>query len=648
MLGGALAVAACCPTLWLQITKGDPAPWAEVPPPAAGAVPTPVGMPNRFDVLASRPGTVTRSEDGYRDGTDPWDDVAAQQTQALAALGRILRRYKDEPLATCDTFVKAAASCTQTAKRGLDANCNALVFTDKPPGTGVVLIRTPHAAVGAALPDQYRVADAADPVESEWFVHLTERIDANDKQPVEVCFLQGPVLSQTLLSFIHLSDIQLRDPSVVLTDRALSKRLDWFQALSSFEYDEDMAFYNQYLVEAMVATINASAQSYPTTDPERHSFVIHTGDSVDSNMTSELERFHTLIDRLKIPFFELFGNHDLLVFGNLTPTETHDTDATCTPVASLIGHETAWAPHKICVDELVNRCPTCLGNDVALLASPKGHAETRRRFMEVLAHTVAEPAAEPVANETGEYCSATQPKVFRGGYSRAHGFDLGTRSGALDGERLGYYAFTQKLAGSDGRSAVFIALDSEELAAGAGGIRGHVGHEQLTWLRGVLDCVQALHAHDLVFVFAHQPLSMLDVDEVDRGNDVLKTLEAHKNVVGYLYGHNHQHMICGDNRSGVCSRFWEVETGSLIEFPQEGRLVRVKQVGKRLAFLELSTFTEQLRQDGSPMARYVALARRGAERDHCVTSIGARCSADHRPYRTDGDSTAARLFFQMP
>jgi hypothetical protein len=47
------------------------------------------------------------------------------------------------------------------------------------------------------------------------------------------------------------------------------------------------------------------------------------------------------------------------------------------------------------------------------------------------------------------------------------------------------------------------------------------------------------------------------------------------------------------------------------------------------------------------MARYVGLARRGAERDHCVTHQ-ARCSSDKQPYRTDGNSTSARLFFRLP
>jgi hypothetical protein len=134
---------------------------------------------------------------------------------------------------------------------------------------------------------------------------------------------------------------------------------------------------------------------------------------------------------------------------------------------------------------------------------------------------------------------------------------------------------------------------------------------------------------------------------------VEETLRSSPNVVGFLYGHHHTHAICEDRRVDengqpkTCTKFWEIETASLVEFPQEARMVRIKQVGQGLAFLEVSTFGEQLAEPASEMARYVSLARRGAERDHCVTHQ-ARCSEDKRPYRTDGNSTSARLFFRLP
>jgi hypothetical protein len=406
----------------------------------------------------------------------------------------------------------------------------------------------------------------------------------------------------------------------------------------------------------VVATINAAAGPSPGTDPERPSFVIHTGDSVDANVMSELARFHTVIDRLRIPFFDLFGNHDVLVFGNLTPTDEvgQKQDRKCAPVASLLGGRTRWAPNRICVDVRVKPCETCTAGDVELIASVKGHADTRDRFIEKLGHKGSEAVAQPADLTPGAYCADTKPSVMNAAYSRAHGFDLGTADDTLTGRRLGYYAFVQPLA--DDHRAVFIALNGEELTDFQGGIGGRISQEQLAWLRRVLACVkQPGHEHDLVFVLAHQPLGLLTVDGSEGKPElsVEAALRESSNVVGYLYGHHHTHAICADHRVDAtgqlltCTRFWEIETASLVEFPQEARMVRIKQVGEQLAFLEVSTFGEQLTQPDSQMARYVNLARRGAERDHCVTHE-ARCSEDKRPYRTDGNSTAARLFFKLP
>jgi hypothetical protein len=101
----------------------------------------------------------------------------------------------------------------------------------------------------------------------------------------------------------------------------------------------------------------------------------------------------------------------------------------------------------------------------------------------------------------------------------------------------------------------------------------------------------------------------------------------------------------------VCARFWEVETAGLIEFPQEARIVRIKQIGASVAFLELIALRERLADPSGALARSVELARRGAERDFCFTYRGTPrgwCSPDQRPYRTDGRDANVRLFFRMP
>lgn len=656
----------CCPTLWVQVQKDNPAPWPSVPLPAVDPTPygIPTAAPNRFDVLAG--GAPTLGAPGYTDVFDSKNEANAAHARAVADLTAILKQYGQPIVRDCS--VPATLSCTAGDK----PRCHVVHLADEVSQAAAVIVDGRRLAV-------LNPPDRDDPTSD---LEVSDEVSGTNGRKLGICIEPTLELSSTLLSFVHLSDIQLRDPSVILTDRRLSHALDWFDPLSSFEYDEDMASYNQYLVEAVFATINSVVEN--TSGADAPKLIVHTGDSIDSGVVGELLRIHTLIDRLKIPFFELLGNHDVLVFGNLTPTSTHDTDHACTPIEALLGTRTRIAPNRLCVDQRVV-CPTCIGQKPELapqdtpgaiqIHSMKEEAElvaqdtqkaTRQHFMKYLVHPRTDRVAQPrFVKRDGDYCADTRPKLRYDAYSRSHGFDLGTVDDKIPldpdvpadqvaASQLGYYGFVQPMEG--GRSAVFIALNSEDLEDHVGGIRGRLGHAQLAWLKRVLACVAQDHPRDLVFVLAHQPLSMLEVepqdaDPVAPNYTVAKLLEASPNVVAYLFGHNHWHSICGDGRPDVCSKFWEVETASLIEFPQEGRLVRIKQISEDLAFLELTALRERLVSQDSELARYVALARRGAERDFCYTqreTPKGRCSADQRPYRTDGRDASARLFFRLP
>lgn len=648
----------CCPTLWVQVQKDNPAPWPSVPLPAVDRTPSviPVAAPNRFDVLEG--GVPTLGAPGYTDVFDPKNEANAAHARAVADLTAIQKQY-GRPI-TRDCNVRATLGCTG----GHKPSCHILHLANEVSEAAAVVVDGRRLAV-------LNPPDHEDPASD---LDVSDDVSGTAGQQLDICIEPTLELSRTLLSFVHMSDIQLRDPSVVLTDRRLSHALDWFDPLSSFEYDEDLASYNQYLLEAVFATINAIVEN--TSGAAAPRFIVHTGDSIDSGIVGELLRFHTLIDRLKIPFFELLGNHDVLVFGNLTPTSTHDSDRACTPIEALLGSRTWIAPNRLCVDQHVV-CPTCIGQRLDLAArDARGRTQTRamteeaelvaqdtqestrQHFMKYLAHPRSDRLAQSAFVESKDYCADTKPKLRYDAYSRAHGFDLGTQDDTLTGPQLGYYGFVQPIDG--GRNAVFIALNSEDLEDHVGGIHGRLGHAQLDWLKRVLACVGHDHPRDLVFVLAHQPLSMVeveprDVDPAAPKYTVARLLEASPNVVAYLFGHNHWHSICGDGspdgRHDVCSKFWEVETASLVEFPQEGRLVRIKQISEDLAFLELTALRERLVSQDSELARYVALARRGAERDFCYTqreNPKGRCSADQRPYRTDGRDANARLFFRLP
>lgn len=625
------ALGTCCPTVWLEITKDSPAPLpsVQIPELEHGPFTIPPSALNRFEVLdrLDHLPPPDKEPPPFTDLIDPKDEANGARARAVRGLTWIRDRYGHTEAKSC--HVPAVLLC------GGQNTCDGLRLLHPAPGVEAVMVKGRVMAV-----DKHHDGIA---------LSLSDAVPGVDGEPVNVCLEIRLDLSTTLLSFVHLSDVHVRDPSIMLTDRRLSHQLDWFDALNSFEYDEDLATYNQYLIEAMIATINEAARAG---GPDAPKFVIHTGDSIDTGAVSELVRFHRLVDRLVIPLFEELGNHDLFAFGNLVPTSRRDSDRECTPVSALLGKKTWIAPRRLCVDQQV-RCPGCSGEDGDLIARPSIQL-SRERFMQHFVHDRVSPASQLHKIGRGAYCANTKPMIRNDSYTLAHGFDLGTADDRPVGRKLGYYAFVQPLEGSD-RNAVFIELDGEDLPANGGGTHGHLGHAQVRWLRAVLSCVAQDHPRDLVLVFAHQPLSMLDVEPQDRdradpARSVAHILETSRNVVGYFYGHHHMHAICGDGPA-ACTSFWEVETASLIEFPQEARLVRIKQIGSGLGFLEITALRERLAAQDSELARYVALARRGAERDFCYTyreTPRGRCSADQRPYRTDGRDTNVRLFFRFP
>ena len=369
-------------------------------------------------------------------------------------------------------------------------------------------------------------------------------------------------------------------------------------------------------------------------------------------MTSELRLAHRLVDRLQLPFFNVVGNHDALTFGNLIPVKDRDNDDQCATIPSVAAGQADFINkrgfyfyhhNRLCIDEDVS-CPHCLPGEAVLVAKG-GPEKARQTFLTGFKHPDSDVLRQLEDDELGPKCTTVGRMP-----SLQHGFDLtrGAQNGAT-----GYYAFSQSVTIGDDKEkhhAIFVVLNTEELAARQGGTRGRVSAAQLKWLADTLLCAGP---KDLVLVFGHQPLSVIDVETPNgpNWNTLDHALSASPNVIAYFYGDKHRHGICRDkgNRPDACSHFWEIETGSLIEFPQEGRQVRLKYAGDGLAFFELTVFRERLDEaDPSDFVQAVNLGRRGAERDYCRTTGDITCSEDLRPYRNDGRHSNGRLFFLLP
>lgn len=111
-------------------------------------------------------------------------------------------------------------------------------------------------------------------------------------------------------------------------------------------------------------------------------FVIHTGDIADFGLRTEFERQRDILNRLKVPYLVLIGNHDCLATGEDIYREMFgefdfsfsagDTRFVCLNTNSLEFDHSVSVPNLMFIEnELRNYPSTCRKSFVLMHASPK-------------------------------------------------------------------------------------------------------------------------------------------------------------------------------------------------------------------------------------------------------------------------------------
>jgi len=111
-----------------------------------------------------------------------------------------------------------------------------------------------------------------------------------------------------------------------------------------------------------------------------------------------------------------------------------------------------------------------------------------------------------------------------------------------------------------------------------GGWQGCLHREQFEWLSHLLDESKDKY----VVLTSHHPLENLFngyAPEEERSpaleEELRRLLEKHPNVILWFSGHVHDHKITQSRNSDGSHAFWEIRTGSHIDWPQQSRTIEI-------------------------------------------------------------------------
>jgi metallophosphoesterase (TIGR03767 family) len=246
---------------------------------------------------------------------------------------------------------------------------------------------------------------------------------------------------------------------------------------------------------------------------------------------------------LEMPWLTAYGNHDGLVQGNFP--QSFRLSSFATGSAKITSLPAGVSPQDIAA-----------GDSNAFAGALAGPARTvtadaDRRVID--RHTTIE-----------EYFKTT-------GTPKGHGFTKENRD-----RGTAYYAFDRGLV----RGIVLDTVNPN------GEANGSLDVDQFAWLEDELKEHSRPRKNRLIVLFSHHTIDTMDNPIVASddprqrvlGGAVLELLLQYPNVVLWVNGHTHVNSVTPHARpagSAVPGGFWEVNTASHVDFPQQARIVEI-------------------------------------------------------------------------
>lgn len=404
--------------------------------------------------------------------------------------------------------------------------------------------------------------------------------------------------SQKLMRFFTITDVHINDPETPAqtiywgycgNDKTCEAIVGQSSNVSSFS---PTMLYTTQVLDAAMQTINLMHRS------DAFDFGIALGDACNNTQYNELRWYINVIDGngpiaphsgnqadqdiytpagldKTIPWYQVLGNHDHLwggsypvnqkLEGAYTGSDILKTGNLFTDPDAVNKSTYYMGSINGLADNNLDMALTCMGQVSDPLNGP-GCAKTIQN--DPMRHSLSVVNSNSVTNWMQEFFTTTSnPK--------GHGF---TQSNLNTG--LAYYSFEPK----PGIKIIVLndtmpgtVIDNTTIAYA----NGYLDTDQYNWLVGELNSGQS--QNKLMIIAAHIPINVVPVDSsaaawtskspVSQAK-LLDTLHKYPNLIMWIAGHRHVNAVTLQDSPDPAHPefgFWEVETASLRDFPQEFR-----------------------------------------------------------------------------
>ncbi len=247
---------------------------------------------------------------------------------------------------------------------------------------------------------------------------------------------------------------------------------------------------------------------------------------------------------LDIPWYSVFGNHDGLVQGNF--------------------------PHTL-------QLSTMAVGPLKVISPPAGVSDTDVKDavenldpLSLIGHLVVSPYIRAVTPDP-ERRSVNRKQVVEEHFTTTglpvgHGFTASNRTAGT-----AYYHFDE----GNFRHVVMDSVNPNGYADGS------LDPEQFTWLKATIEAATGKAA----IIYSHHTSTTMSNPFILTGGDpqlprvlgpeVVTYLLTQPHVIAWVNGHTHHNSITAHKRADGSGGFWEINTASHIDYPQQGRIVEI-------------------------------------------------------------------------